>query len=99
MTKTLGNTDQNKCRENVSDVVIFGEDLFKLLCKASSEKEGWMESTKAMETPNGCVVQATTQQRNEDGSYEIAEALSFIPGVSVFETKDQDGNVISRNLV
>ena len=26
-------------------------DMFKLLCKASSQKEGWMKSTKAMEIP------------------------------------------------
>jgi hypothetical protein len=28
----------------------------------------------------GCLVQVTTQQRNQDGSYAVAEALTYIPG-------------------
>ena len=96
--KSLGNTDHNACRKNVSDVVIFGEDLFKLLSKASSKEEGWMKSTKAMETPNGVFVQVTTQQQNADGSYAVAEALSFAEGMKVSETVDESGVVISRRL-
>lgn len=90
--KTLHNTDQDGCKKNVSDVKIFGEDLFKLLSKASSEKEGWMKSTKAMETGNGCVVQVTTQQKNPDGSYSIAEAVTFVPNVAIHE--NYNGTVI-----
>jgi CRISPR/Cas system-associated protein Cas5 (RAMP superfamily) len=62
---------------------MYGEDLFKLLSKASSEAEGWMKSTKAMNTGNGVVIQVTTQQRNPDGSYAVAEAVTFVPGCSV----------------
>ena len=95
--KSLHNTDQNTCRSNVSDVVMFGDDLFKLLSKASSEQEGWMKSTKAMEVLDGCVVQVTTQQRNPDGSYAVAEALTFVPGVEIcYEAKH--GMVIKRWL-
>lgn len=84
MEKTLGNTDINGARKNVKDIVVFGNgDMFQLLCKASSEKEGWMKSTKAMEVPGGCVVQVTTQQRNDDGSYAVAEALTFVPNVII----------------
>jgi len=97
--KSLGNTDQDACRKNVTDVVIFGEDLFKLLSKASSNKEGWMKSTKAMETPTGCVIQVTTQQRNPDGSYSVAEALTNMRGVKIVETKDKDGVVTARRLM
>jgi hypothetical protein len=96
--KSLDITDQNKCRENVTDVKIFGEDLFKLLSKASSEKEGWMKSTKAMQTQNGCVVQVTTQQMNIDGTYSIAEALTFVPRVEIIESFDDDGNIIGRRI-
>jgi len=68
----------------VKDIVVFGDcDLFQLLSKASSDKEGWMKSTKAMETPVGCLVRVTTQQRNPDGSYAVAEALTFVPGVKI----------------
>lgn len=79
--KTLHNTNINGARKNVKDIVVFGDgDLFKLISKASSENEGWMKSTKAMTVPRGCVVQVTTQQRNRDGSYAVAEALTFVPG-------------------
>ena len=99
IAKTLQNTDQDGARKNVTDMVTFGGDLFKLLSKASSEREGWMKSTKAMEVDGkGCMVQVTTQQRNMDSSYSIAEALSFMPGVKIVETKDSDGIVTSRKL-
>ena len=82
--KTLHNSDVSGARKNVKDIQVFGNgDMFQLLCKASSEAEGWMKSTKAMEVPHGCVVQATTQQRNADGSYAVAEALTFVPGVKI----------------
>jgi len=93
--KTMGNTDQNGCKKNVKDVVMFGEDLFKLLSKASSKKEGWMKSTKAMQTTKGCVVQVTTQQGDN-----VAEAVTFVPGVRIKETFGEDGKtVIGRRLV
>ncbi len=82
--KTLDNSDVSGARLNVPDIKVVGDgDLFRLLCKASSQTEGWMKSTKAMETPSGCVVQVTTQQRNADGSYAAAEAVTFVPGVKI----------------
>ena len=69
MEKTLKNSDVSGTKTNVKDVVVIGNgDMFQLLCKAYSEKEGWMKSTKAMEVSGGCLVQVTTQQRNLDGS-------------------------------
>ena len=86
MSKTLHNSDVSGARQNVPDIKVVGNgDAFRLLCKASSQNEGWMKSTKAMEVPGGCVVQATTQQRNPDGSYAVAEALTFVPGVKITE--------------
>jgi len=82
--KTLHNLGISEARKNVEDIQVVGNgDMFQLLCKASSQSEGWMKSTKAMQTPCGCVVQVTTQQRNPDGSYAIAEALTFVPGLSI----------------
>lgn len=82
--KTLHNSDISGARTNVKDIKVVGDgDLFRLLCKASSENEGWMKSTKAMEVHGGCVVQVTTQQTNPDGSYSVAEALTFVPHVSI----------------
>jgi hypothetical protein len=98
--KTLGNTDVNGTKKNVPDVKIFGNgDLFQLLSKASSEKEGWMKSTKAMEISTGCVVQTTTQQRNPDGSYSCTDALAFVPGVKIKISYSYDGIIESRELV
>lgn len=83
--KTLHNSDVSGAHKNVSDLNIVGNgDMFQLLCKASSECEGWMKSTKAMEIPGvGCVVQVTTQQGNH-----VAEAVAFVPGVRIVDDPD-----------
>lgn len=95
--KSLGNTDINKCKDNVPDVVVFGDgDLFKLISKASSQDEGWMKSTKAMFVGSGCLVQVTTQQRDASGAYALAEALTFVPGARILENKNDEGIVIDR---
>lgn len=80
-SKTLSNTDIATAKAAVPDIKVFGDgDTWRLLCKASSEKEGWMKSTKVLEVPlTGCFVQVTTQQRNADGSYVIAESVTFAP--------------------
>ncbi len=104
-TKTLNNTTASHAKDNVKDIIFWGNgDTFKLISKASSKDEGWMKSTKAMEIKGiGCVVQVTTQQQNNlvDGgtTYAVAEAITFVPGVKIDETKDEEGNVISRKLV
>ena len=88
--KTLHNSDVSGARKNVKDIKVVGNgDMFALLCKTSSEAEGWMKSTKAMQVVDGCVVQVTTQQRNPDGSYAVAEALTFVPNVRI--TDDING--------
>lgn len=99
--KTLFNRNINEAMDKVPDIKTFGNgDLFKLLCKVSSESEGWMKSTKAMEILNvGCVVQVTTQQRNSDGSYVIAEALVFVPGVVIIELKDGVDELVHSRYV
>lgn len=95
--KTLHNSDVSGAHKNVSDLSVVGNgDMFQLLCKASSQKEGWMKSTKAMQAGDGCLVQVTTQQRNPNGSYAVAEALTFVPGVYIHLDKD---NVGGRKLI
>lgn len=98
--KSLHNTDANGTTKNVSDVQFFGNvDAWQLICKASSEQEGWMKSTKAMDIGTGCLVQVTTQQRNQNGSYSIAEAITFVPGVCVFVAGDTERGVDRREIV
>lgn len=92
--KTLKNTDQDAAKKNVSDLVVFGGDLFKLLSKASSEKEGWMKSTKAMSIEGvGCVVQVTTQQLNDTGMYKSFDA----EGAAISDYSD--GNTITGSVI
>jgi hypothetical protein len=45
-----------------------------------------------------CIVQVKTQQKNPDGSYAVAEALTFVPGVWIIEEKNADGVVIGRRF-
>ena len=94
--KTLDNTSIADVKKNVTDVVVVGNgDMFRLLSKASSKEQGWMKSTKAMEIAGvGCVVQVTTHQRNHDGTNSVAEAVAFVPGVTIAD----DGNA-GRKLV
>ena len=96
--KTLHNSDVSGARVNVKDIKVVGNgDMFQLLCKASSENEGWMKSTKAMALGNGCLVQVTTQQRNPDGSYAIAEALAFVPGSIVCNDINNGRKVVMKH--
>ena len=82
--KTLNVTSVTDLKEKVNDIEVYGNgDLFQLIAKASSKSQGWMKSTKAMETATGCVIQVTTQQRNPDGSYAVAEALTFVPEIKI----------------
>ena len=77
--KPLDVKDTEDAKRKASDVVVVGNpDSFRLLFKASSKSQGWMKSTKAMEVPDGCVVQVSTQQ-----GINVAEALVFVPGVRI----------------
>ena len=94
--KTLINTDANGATKNVKDIIFWGNgDTFKLISKASSVAEGWMKSTKAMEIFGvGCVVQVTTQQGDN-----IAEALTFVPGVRIDSIYDEEKELVGRRLI
>jgi hypothetical protein len=82
--KTLDISEIKGAKANIKDIKVYGDgDTFALLCKASSENEGWMKSTKVCNVEGGCIVQVTTQQRNPDGSYAVAEALTYVPGVHI----------------
>ena len=97
MSKTLHNSTVSGARMNVKDIEVVGNgDSFRLLCKASSEDEGWMKSSKAMEIPGvGCIVQVTTQQRNIDLTYSVAEALTFVPNTKLIDDENSGCRLIS----
>ena len=94
--KTLDNSNADKAKEQVKDIKFWGNgDMWKLISKASSQTEGWMKSTKALEIVGyGCIVQVSTQQGDN-----VAESITFVPGVKINESKDSDGNVVGRTLI
>ena len=82
--KTLNVSEINGARKAISDIEVYGDgDTFALLCKASSKEQGWMKSTKVCNVSSGCIVQVTTQQKNPDGSYSVAEALTYVPNTQI----------------
>ncbi|HDR7493622.1 hypothetical protein ACTFRD_11290 [Bacillus cereus group sp. MYBK249-1] len=82
--KDLNISEVRGAKKNISDLQVYGDvDMFALLCKASSQEQGWMKSTKVCNVKCGCVMQVTTQQKNPDGSYAVAEALTYVPGVHI----------------
>ena len=99
--KTLNVTDVAGAKAAINDIQVFGNgDLWALVSKASSQSQGWMKSCKAMEIPGcGVCIQVTTQQRNPDGSYAVAEAVTFVPGARVDTLRDDEGKVLGRVVV
>ncbi len=96
--KTLNSTSVQGALQQVSDIKVYGDgDTFALWCKASSVKQGWMKSTKVANVPGGALVQVTTQQKNPDGSYAVAEALTFVPAVWLDTTQDPPQMVLILN--
>lgn len=64
-------------------------NLWLVICQESSLADGWVKTTRAMTTGAGCVLQVSTQQLNKNGSYSLAEAVTYVPNVSI--VKDIDG--------
>ena len=81
--RQLDISDDKQDKDNIDDLKTYGDSVFVLLSKASSDKEGFMKSTKVCNVPGGCVMQVTTQQRNPNGSYSLAEAIAFVPNVGI----------------
>lgn len=94
MEKTLDNKNIKDAQSKVPDIKVVGDgDMAVLLCKASSVDEGWMKSTKAIQIEGiGCIVQVTTQQGDN-----IAEALTFVPGVIIVSDKN-GGNKLTTSM-
>jgi hypothetical protein len=92
--KQMDISDDKPDKDNIGDLKVYGDgDTWRLLCKASSNEEGWMKSTKVCNVPGGCIVQVTTHQRNHDGTNAVAEALTFVPGCMI------DTDVEPRRIV
>lgn len=86
-------------KANIPDLRIVGDaDCWILLSKASSDAQGFMRSTKAMNVPGGVVIQASTMQSTavfdkRDGTvkhWSISDALVFVPGVTAIRAENVD---------
>lgn len=63
---------------------VFGyPDRLKLLFKAAGET--WVRSTKAMDVGRGCVVQVSTQFLTPQGVWNLAEAVTYVPGATIID--------------
>lgn len=92
--KPLNVTNSKELKKAVPDVQLYGNpDTWKLICKASSESQGWMKSTKAMEIPGvGCLVQVTTHYKGA-----VAEAVTFVPYVKIVDNGDGDISIVAHD--
>ena len=65
--RQLDNTNTTDTKKTTSDVKVTGDpDVWELVCKASSQSQGWMKSTKRMRIPDGWLYQVTTEHRSGD---------------------------------
>ena len=77
--KDLTVTDTAGAQKSATDVVVVGNpDAWELICKASSQEQGWMKSTKRLQVERGYLYQTETQQRNPDGSWALSQALQYV---------------------
>lgn len=83
--RNMGIVDRASLHQAVPDLKTEGNpNAWVCLSKASSQAHGWKRSTKALEIVGaGCLVQVSSTQRNPDGTYTMADALQWLPGVSL----------------
>ncbi|PCI27308.1 hypothetical protein COB52_04970 [Candidatus Kaiserbacteria bacterium] len=81
----------------------FGDpDAWKCLCSASGITEDglkWRKFTKAMFVGTGCLVQVSTEMQNNNGQWDLAEAVTFVPGpTEPIPARDSKGKVTGYRL-
>ena len=76
------------------DAETFGNpDRLTLLFKAKGST--WIRSTKAMKVYGGCVVQFSTKSLRPDGSWNLAEAATYVPGVTIQNEPEGEGKFLA----
>lgn len=75
--------------------LLIAEDEGDEEAKGDLPLEYWNLSTRVMDINGvGCVIKTSTIVNGN-----VSEALVFVSGARVFQTEDEDGNVISRSIV
>ena len=66
--------------------VVGNPDAWKILCKVSSEEQGWMKSTKVMAVGNKGVMMLVTTEHKSNGVITCcSETLQFMAGIRLQE--------------
>jgi hypothetical protein len=82
--KALNVASMEDLKTKAPGTEVFGNPgAWVLLGKASNTEQGWMKSTKAMQTPVGVLIQTSTEKRNPDGSWSICDALTEVRGAAL----------------
>lgn len=97
LSKAVRNEDYAIANEAVEDIettepAIKFEgniDTWNLLYKCTNNITYFTDATYVCNVSNGCLVRVTTNQRNPDGSYSLAETVTFVPGNHLREGKLQ----------
>ena len=84
-------------RAPVNDVTSFGDEWLKL-SETVSTSRGYNTVTLAKEIVGmGTLINVNTQRRNGDGTWSLAEAVTFVPGVKIMQDAEA-GKVVRRYL-
>lgn len=82
MEKSLSVSSPEELKAASPDVKLVGDpNAWICISKASSERQGWMHSTKvACVRGLGLLVQTSTELRHSQGNPATSQGLAFIPG-------------------
>ena len=94
MEKSLSVSTPEELKAASPDVKLVGDpNAWICISKASSEKQGWMHSTKVCcVRGSGLLVQTSTELRTPQGERASSQALTFISG-AFLDGRTVDGSV------
>jgi hypothetical protein len=87
---------QEQAKQAGRGVQILGDtNQWQLFCKFQTD-DGMQKSTKVMNLPTGCLVQATTREIGPNGQVSAAESVTFVPDLhaKIENKKDEKGKII-----
>ncbi len=102
--RALSVDSERTAKRQIPDIKTTGDPYrWVTICKASSEAQGWKRSTKALqldgtrEAPGGCLLQVSTLQTNPDGSFSLAEAVTYVPNcvIRIKKVRGREENSLS----
>lgn len=81
--RNLHNTSSADAKATTPDIQVHGNpDAWECICKASSQSQGWMKSTKRMRVEGGYIYQSTTEHRSGGLVTACSDSMVFVPDFS-----------------